>query len=89
MLDYLTVQQLEEWQAFDRIEPIGDYSRDVVIGEMAAMIQDNFAALGGNKKKKRTDPREMVWYLKKTIADKVRKSKIADPEYFKTIFGMK
>ena len=80
---------MEEWQAFDRIEPIGDYKTDVVIGEMAAMISDNFAALGGNKRTKPTDPREMVWYMKKKLADKNRIIRLRDPEYFKGILGIK
>ena len=80
---------MEEWQAFDRIEPIGDYKTDVVIGEMAAMISDNFAALGGKKRTKPTDPRSMVWYMKKKLDDKNRIIRLRDPEYFKGILGIK
>lgn len=48
MLNYLTSSQLSEWEAYDRIDPIGKWREDFNVANLMALI----ANVNRNPKKK-------------------------------------
>ena len=40
LLDDLSSKQVAEWAAFDRLEPIGDYRMDYMIGQLTSLVHN-------------------------------------------------
>ena len=45
----LTASQLAEWEAYDRLEPIGGYRQDYMMGSVIKMILELAQAVYGRK----------------------------------------
>ena len=89
LLEILTPRQIDDWAAFNELEPIGTYSQDLVVGQVTATIVDAMAAMGGNKDHEPSDPRTWIWYARKEVRDlKKRKEGEADSGWLKNAFGV-
>ena len=85
----LTTAQLDDWAAFNELEPIGSYSQDLVVGQISATIIDALAAMSGNKDHKASDPRSSVWYARAEVSKEERaKQGTADSGWLKNAFGV-
>lgn len=64
MLDQLTSAQLSEWEAFNRLEPVGEFRRDYRIATLTSIIY-NFASSFGGKSGKRvvSKPQDFMLWL--------------------------
>ena len=65
LLSSLTSKQLNEWEAYDAIEPVGQYRNDVMLGQVAAVIIDIAQSAFGKKgvKHKPTDPAKLIPWM--------------------------
>jgi hypothetical protein len=51
MLDDLTSAQLSEWQAYESLEPFGEWRADYRIGQLCALVLNIAKAVAGEKGK--------------------------------------
>lgn len=49
MLEAMTAGQLAEWEAYDRLEPIGGYRQDYMIGSVIKIVLELAQAVYGRK----------------------------------------
>lgn len=49
LLDQLTSRQLSEWEAYDRIDPIGTWREDFRVANLMALVQNIASSLYGKK----------------------------------------
>ena len=85
----LTTAQLDDWAAFNQLEPIGSYSQDLVVGQVSATIIDALAAMSGNKEHTTTDPRNYIWYARAEVEREERaRQETADSGWLKNAFGV-
>ena len=85
----LTPAQIDDWAAFNELEPIGDYSRDLVVGQVSGTIIDALSAFSGNKEHKSSDPRRSIWYARAEVDKEEReKEGKADSGWLKSAFGV-
>jgi len=52
LLDLLTSEQLSEWEAYDRLEPVGEYRREYHIAMIASLIHNIAQSVYGSKGKR-------------------------------------
>ena len=60
MLDLLTVEQLNEWQAYDLLEPIGERRADYRLALLRATIVNIARAVWGSKGTKPISPMDLM-----------------------------
>lgn len=62
-LDSITSEQLLEWEAYDRLEPIGGYRQDYRFAQICHLIYEISQAVYGKKgKRRRSTPKDfMPW----------------------------
>lgn len=49
LLDELTSEQLSEWQAYNTLDPIGDWTNDFRLARLSALIVNTVNAILGKK----------------------------------------
>ncbi len=69
LLDCLTGEELSEWEAYNKIEPIGQYRTDMMIAQLISLFH-NFASSFGSKNGKRqvAHPIDFIPWLEKAEA---------------------
>lgn len=60
MLDVLSAKQLSEWEAFNRIQPIGQRRFDIYFSEMMATIHNAVIGFSGTKNPKWCKPEDFL-----------------------------
>ena len=84
----LTPKQLDEWAAYDQLEPVGSYATDIILGQISATIADAVSAFGGEKDRKPSDPRSWIWYMRNEIIEEEKRAKgKADIVWMQSMFG--
>ena len=80
MLDQLTGIQLGEWEAYDRIEPVGEYRRDYRIASLTAMIYNVASSFGSGKhgKRKVAKPQDFMAWLDSKPPEKTEKQSVSE-----------
>ena len=58
----LTSSQLVDWEAYDRIEPIGQQRTDIMLATLCSLLKDSLSAIF-SKKGKRPKPTPIVEWL--------------------------
>jgi hypothetical protein len=86
LLDSLTSKQVQEWVAYNQLEPIGEYRRDYMEGQILAMIQNTAQALYGKKGKRSTSRPEDYIPWGQDIRRPVEPKQVQSPEEIKALF---
>jgi hypothetical protein len=88
MLDALTAEQVLEWEAYNELEPIGEYRRDYMQGQLLALVSNLATALYGpkNSTKPPAEPEDFIPWLEHT--PKSDPSIARTPEEMKNLFQM-
>lgn len=60
MLDQLTSKQLSEWEAYDRLDPIGSWREDFRMAYLSSLITNLTISVHGKKGAKTTTPMEFM-----------------------------
>lgn len=60
MLDDLTANELAEWEAFDRLEPIGEWRDDYRLAYLSSLLTNIAISQSGRKNAKMTDPEKFL-----------------------------
>lgn len=86
MLSMMTAEQIAEWEAYDRLEPIGGFRQDYRFAQLCCLIVDIAQAMAGKKgRRKKTSPFDfMPWGPK---PDKGKAQKARTPEEIKQLFS--
>ncbi|MFA5526554.1 MAG: hypothetical protein WC992_07010 [Acholeplasmataceae bacterium] len=82
----MTAVQVAEWEAYNRLEPIGEYRRDYMEGQILAMIQNIAQTVYGKKGKKSTTQPEDFIPWNKGLLPRVDKNKVQSPDDIKAMF---
>jgi len=56
LLDHLTSAQLSEWEAYDRLDPIGTWREEYRTAKLCSVIDNNFRWAHGKKGTEMTKP---------------------------------
>ena len=56
MLDNLTSKQISEWEAYDRLDPIGEWREDFRLAYLSSLITNISISVHGKKGAKLTQP---------------------------------
>lgn len=90
LLDDLTVDQVSEWRAYNQLEPVGEYRRDYMEGQILAMIQNIAQSVYGKKGKRRTSQPEDYIPWGADLRKPVKASQLQSPQEIKDLFmGLK
>lgn len=61
MYEYLSTAQISEWEAYDRLDPIGDYRSDFNTAQLMSLIYNISVQLWGKEgEKKMSSPSEFM-----------------------------
>lgn len=60
MLEKLTANELAEWEAFDRLEPIGGWRDDYRLAYLCSLLTNIAISQSGRKNIKMTDPEKFL-----------------------------
>jgi len=61
LLNELTSEQISEWQAYNTIEPIGDWTNDLRLARLSALIVNIVnSVLGSKESNKMVSPKEFM-----------------------------
>jgi hypothetical protein len=60
LLDQLTSYQLSEWEAYDRLDPIGTWREDFRVAELLSLITNTARAVHGKKGIKMSSPSDFM-----------------------------
>lgn len=85
LLDYLTSDQVAEWEAYDRLEPIGGFRQDYRFAQVCHLIYELAQSVYGKKdKRQRSHPMDfMPWgpseraQPKKQTAEEIKTALVA------------
>jgi hypothetical protein len=71
-LDQLTSKQLSEWEAYDRIDPIGTWREDFRLAYLSSLITNLTISVHGKKGAQHTSPMDFMldWTGEKKIGKK-------------------
>jgi len=71
LLDQITSSQLSEWEAYDKIDPVGDWKEDFRMAYMCSLITNIARAVHGKKGAKMSSPSEFLpeWLSKEVKGD--------------------
>lgn len=59
----MTAAQLGEWEAFNTLEPVGEYRRDYRIAALTAMVYNIANSFGSKTRKKLAKPKDFMPWL--------------------------
>lgn len=57
----LTARQLADWEAYDKIEPVGQYRTDHMMGMLCSLIKDSLTSIFGKKGNKPKPTHPWTW----------------------------
>ena len=60
MLDHLTSKQLSEWEAYDRLDPIGTWREDFRLAYLSSLVTNIAIQVNGKKGAKLTQPQDFM-----------------------------
>ncbi len=89
MLDDLTADQVTEWAAYNELEPVGEYHRDYMHGQLMALIHNLAQSIYGKKGKRKTVRPEdfLPWMDRAAEHSPQSKSKVQQsPDDIKSLF---
>ena len=81
-MDHLSSFQISEWEAFDRVDPIGSWREDFRMAFTAAVLTNLTIAVNGKKGAKLSSP---IDFMPKWDSDGVKEIKRQTPEEMKEI----
>jgi len=66
LLDQLTSAQLSEWEAYDRLDPVGSWRSDFMVAKLMSLIENIARTLYGGEGVKMTTPKDYMpeWGMK-------------------------
>lgn len=78
--DNLTAKQISEWEAFNRLEPIGEWRQDYRMAFIASIMINIARAMSGAKGVKMTTPADYmpVWYTDPNEPDEPMQQSLED-----------
>ena len=59
-MDQITSAELSEWEAYDRIDPIGEWRQDFRMAIMASLVTNSFRAAYGKEGIEMSTPEEFM-----------------------------
>lgn len=63
LLEQITSEQLSEWEAYNRMEPIGEYRRDYRIAALSSLVYNFASSFGGKGKRKIAQIKDFMFFL--------------------------
>jgi hypothetical protein len=86
-LDKLTSKQLSEWEAYDRLDPIGTWREDFRMAYLSSLITNLVISVHGKSGAKTTSPIDFLPDWDEQRSEVMIESDKALPEQIKDIFG--
>ena len=86
-MDGLSSNQLSEWEAYDRLDPIGTWRDDFRMAYLSSLITNLTISVHGKKGAKTTNPIDFLPEWGGQREDKVVESSKSLPEQIKEVFG--
>lgn len=73
-MDELTSEQLSEWEAYERLEPFGDWKNDYRLAFMCSLLVNVNKSFHGKKNSKMTSPEDFLikWGRTKELEEEDR-----------------
>lgn len=59
----MTAEQFAEWQAYDRLEPVGDYRRDLGVAILTSTFHNFAQSFGSGGRRKVSKPQDFMPWL--------------------------